>query len=80
MYSCDDSWIWVSHDLSEIILICCIYLKYTFLGNVKVFTVTFDQFNASLLNTNIHLFQKNLADPKVLNSACMIFLSSADHF
>ncbi len=35
---------------------------------MTVFTVTFDQFNTSLLNTVINLFIKNLTDPKLLNS------------
>ncbi len=62
-------------------MLLLIYLKYKFLGNnVKVFTVTFDKCNASLLNKSINFFQKNLTDPKVLNSVCMNFLSSADHF
>jgi len=32
------------------------------------FTVTFDQFSASLLNTIIKLLNKNLTDPKQLSS------------
>ncbi len=36
-----------------------IYLKYNcFCSNVKVFAVSFDQFNASLLNKSINLFLK----------------------
>ncbi len=33
-------------------------------NNSNVFTVTFGQSNASLLNKNIHLFKKNLTDFK----------------
>ncbi len=33
-----------------------IYLKQTFSNNMKVFTVTFDRFNASLLNKSVNLF------------------------
>ncbi len=33
---------------------------------INVFTVTFDQFNASLLNKVNHLFEKNLTNPKLL--------------
>ncbi len=36
-----------------------IYLKKKKCNNVKVFTLTFDQFNASLLNKSINLFQKD---------------------
>ncbi len=38
---------------------------------VKVFGVTFDQFNASLLNNTI--FFKNDTDPKLLNGIVTIF-------
>ncbi len=34
-----------------------------FLNNVKVFTVMFDEFNASFLNKSIHLFKKTSTDP-----------------
>ncbi len=63
---------WISHDPSEIILICLfaaqeifiiiiIIIKIAFCGNcdifilhiIKVFNVSFDQFNASLLNRNL---------------------------
>ncbi len=39
---------------------------------MNVFTVTFDQFNASLLNKSINFFpkKKSLTDPKLLNSIC----------
>ncbi len=61
---------WISHDPSEIILICLfaaqeifiifIIIKIAFCGNcdifilhiIKVFNVSFDQFNAYLLNRN----------------------------
>ncbi len=36
---------------------------------INVVTVIFDQFNSSLLNKSIHLFKKNLTDPKRLNSS-----------
>ncbi len=45
-----------------------IYFKQIFI--IHVFTVTFDQFNASLLNKSINLHprkKKNLTDPKLLN-------------
>ncbi len=69
----------VSHDPSEIILICWLRAQETFIITDKcfdeykqkllfevdifcnilnVFTVTFDQFNASLLNKSLHFFQK----------------------
>ncbi len=32
-----------------------------------VFIVTFDQFNASLLNTSINFIKKKKSDPKLLN-------------
>ncbi len=40
-------------------------LFYTYL---KVFAITFDQFNGSLLNKSIDLKNKKLTDPKLLNS------------
>ncbi len=41
-------------------------------NSINVFTVTFDQFNASLLNKSINLFpkKKSLTNPKLLNSIC----------
>ncbi len=43
-------------------------------NSINVFTVTFDQFNASLLNKSINFFnffpKKSLTDPKLLNSIC----------
>ncbi len=39
-----------------------------FFNNVKILSVTFDQYNAFLLNKMISFFKKNLADPKLLNS------------
>ncbi len=33
-----------------------IYMKYDFFNIIKMFTVTFDQFNASLLNKSINVF------------------------
>ncbi len=40
-------------------------------NGINVFTVTFDQFNASLLNKSINFFpKKSLTDPKLLNSIC----------
>ncbi len=38
--------------------ICTEFFRY----NIGVFTVTFYQFNVSLLNENIHLFKKNLTE------------------
>lgn len=39
--------------------------------SVKVFTVTFDHFNASLLKINTNLFQ-NLTESKLLNSSALV--------
>ncbi len=36
---------------------------------INVFTVTFDQFIASLLIKSMHFFKINLTDPKLLNSS-----------
>ncbi len=47
-----------------------IYLKQAIFCTILmyIFTVTFDQFNVSLLNKNISFFQKNdVTDPKLLN-------------
>ncbi len=47
--------------LFEIEIIC---------NNINVFTVTFDQFNASLLNKSNNIFKKqHLTDPKLLYDA-----------
>ncbi len=46
-----------------------------FCNIIHVFTVTFDQFNASLLNRNMNVFQKNLTDCKrqyyIIFTLCM---------
>ncbi len=41
-------------------------------NSINVFTATFDQFNASLLNKSINFFpkKKSLTDPKLLNCIC----------
>ncbi len=39
-----------------------------FCNITNVFTATFDQFNASLMNKSIHLFKKSLIDPQLLSS------------
>ncbi len=36
-----------------------------FCNIINVFTVTFDQFNASLMNKSINFFQINLTDPRL---------------
>jgi len=46
---------------------------------INVFTVTFDQFNAYLLNKNINFFQINLTDPKLLNG-CVLLNIDKIHF
>ncbi len=45
--------------------------KRTYCHIINVFNLTFDQFNASLLNKSINN-KKNLTDPKLLNS-CVTF-------
>ncbi len=74
----------MSHDPSEIILICWFFqvslirldffkfiLLLLFYFFTKVFPVTFDQFNAFLTNKSINL--KKITDPKLLNnSLCKI--------
>ncbi len=48
------------------------YLKRAFFCNsMKVYTVTFDQFNASLLNKTIYLFQIKKSDPKTFECYCV---------
>jgi len=47
-------------------------LKTAMLQNIKnVFTVTFDQFNASLLNKN-HTYKKIVLTPNVSTSVCIL--------
>ncbi len=42
--------------------------KYFFCDIVNVFTVTFDQLNASLLDKSIKFLKKNPIDPNLFNS------------
>ncbi len=45
-----------------------------FCNITNVFTVTFDQFHASLMNESIHFFnKKNLSDFKLLNGSASLF-------
>ncbi len=38
-----------------------------------VLAVTFDQFNASLLNKSLNFLEKNLTDPKLFNNIIYIY-------
>ncbi len=47
-----------------------------FCNIINVFTVTFDQFNASLLNKSFNFFTKiNLTEPKPLNGSVYIIVN-----
>ncbi len=51
-----------------------IYLKYILCNIINVFTVTFNQFNASLLNKSINFFKKNLSTlTKAINNYLSYF-------
>ncbi len=52
-----------------------------FSNNLKFFTITFDQFNASLLKKSIHFIQsfKNLPDPKLLNGSVCLSCSPGNY-
>jgi len=72
----------VSRDPSETIETFLIIIKIKlikkieigiFCNFIKVFTLTFDQFNASLLNKSINYLQKNVYAPNFQIVVCFVF-------